>query len=114
VSPSLARFLVGYQRFGIAPGPLLGLALVVAALAAVGVGRARRSGLRTACLLFGAMGVLLILTSVAVNQFTWRYWLPELVFLPAAGALGAAALFGRLVDGPPHGEAEPRRLFIPR
>jgi hypothetical protein len=114
VSPSLARVLVGYQRFGITPGPLLGLALLLAALAAVGLGRARRSGLRTACLLFGAMGVLLILTSVAVNQFTWRYWLPELVFLPAAGALGAAALFGRLADGPPHGEAEPRRLFIRR
>jgi hypothetical protein len=114
VSPSLARFLVGYQRFGIAPGPLLGLALILAALGAVGIGRARRSGLRTACLLFGAMGVLLILTSVAVNQFTWRYWLPELVFLPAAGALGAAALFDRLADRPPHGEAEPRRLFIRR
>jgi Dolichyl-phosphate-mannose-protein mannosyltransferase len=114
VSPSLARFVVDYQRFGIAPGPLLGLALVLAGLGAVGVGRARRGGLRTACLLFAAMGVLLILTSVAVNQFTWRYWLPELVFLPAAGALGAAALWGRFADGPPHGEKELRRLFIRR
>jgi hypothetical protein len=103
VSPSLARFLVGYQRFGIAPGPLFGLALILAVLGAVGVGRARGSGLRTACLLFAAMGVLLILTSVAVNQFTWRYWLPELVFLPAAGAVGAAALWGRLADGTPRG-----------
>jgi hypothetical protein len=40
--------------------------------------------------------------------------LPELVFLPGAGALGAAALFGRFAAGPPHGEAEPRRLFIRR
>jgi hypothetical protein len=91
----LAGFLRGYQRFGYLPGTVLAAALAAALLAALGVGRARRSGLRTAAFLFAGLGVTAILTAVAVNQFTWRYWLPELVLLPPAGALGATALLRR-------------------
>jgi hypothetical protein len=103
VRRGLARFLRLYQRFVYAPGPVLAAALVAAALAAFGVGRARRSGLRVASFLFAALGVTAILTAVAVNQFTWRYWLPELVLLPPAGALGLTALLGRRepTGGPP-------------
>jgi hypothetical protein len=92
VDHDLAGFLRGYQSFAYAPGPLLGAGLVAALLAALGVGRARRSGLRTAAFLFAALGVTVLLTAVGVNQFTWRYWLPELVLLPPAGALGVTAL----------------------
>jgi hypothetical protein len=91
----LAGFLRGYQGFGYAPGPLRAAALAAAALAALGAGRARGSGLRTAAFLFAALGVTAILTAVAVNQFTWRYWLPEVVLLPPAGALGLTAVLRR-------------------
>ena len=63
--------------------------------AALGVGRARRSGLRTAAFLFTFTALAVYLPSVAVSQFTWRYQLPLLVLLPPAGALGLAALTGR-------------------
>jgi len=89
---TLAPFLRDYQRFVFTPGPLLFLALVVGILGAVGVGRARRSGLRTATFLFAATALAVYLPSVAVSQFSWRYQLPLLVLLPPAGALGLAAL----------------------
>jgi hypothetical protein len=64
-------------------------------LGAIGVGRARRSGLRTATFLFTATALAVYLPSVAVSQFTWRYQLPLLVLLPPAGALGLYALTRR-------------------
>jgi hypothetical protein len=91
----LARFLRGYQRFAYVPGPVLGTALVAALLAALGLGRARDPRLRAAAFLLAALGATVLLTAVAVNQFTWRYWLPELVLLPPAGALAVSALMGR-------------------
>ncbi len=89
---TLAPFLRTYQRFVYTPGPLLALTLIVGLLAALGVGRARRSGLRTAVFLFTVTALAIYLPSVAVSQFTWRYQLPLLVLLPPAGALGLAAL----------------------
>ena len=92
---TLAPFLRTYQRFVYTPGPLLALALLAGILAAVGVGRARGSGLRTATFLFTATALAVYLPSVAVSQFTWRYQLPLLVLLPPAGALGLVALTRR-------------------
>jgi 4-amino-4-deoxy-L-arabinose transferase-like glycosyltransferase len=92
---TLAPFLRTYQRFVYTPGPLLAIALLAGILGALGVGRARRSGLRTATFLFTATALAVYLPSVAVSQFTWRYQLPLLVFLPPAGVLGLAALTGR-------------------
>ena len=92
---TLAPFLRTYQRFVYTYGPLLAIALIVGILAALGVGRARHSGLRTATFLFTATALAVYLPSVAVSQFTWRYQLPLLVLLPPAGALGLAALTGR-------------------
>lgn len=92
---TLAPFLRTYQRFVYTYGPLLAIALVVGLLAAAGVGRARRSGLRSAAFLFTFVALAIYLPSVAVSQFTWRYQLPLLVLLPPAGALGLAALTGR-------------------
>lgn len=91
----LARSLASYSGWGVVPGPVLALAAILALLGGLGIGRARRSGLRTASLLFLAFGAVLLVTSVATNQFTWRYWIPELVLLPPAGALGLTALLRR-------------------
>jgi hypothetical protein len=96
---TLAPFLRTYQRFVYTPGPLLALALLAGTLGALGVGRARRSGLRTAVFLFTATALAAYLPSVAVSQFTWRYQLPLLVLLPPAGALGLAALTRRTGQG---------------
>jgi hypothetical protein len=96
VERSLASFLRSYQRFGYTPGPLLAVGLVLGLLGAVGVGPARRSGLRSACFLFSGAALLVLVTAAAVNQFSWRYQLPGLVLIPPAGALGLAALTGRL------------------
>jgi len=92
---TLAPFLRTYQRFLYTPGPLLALALLAGILGALGVGRARRSGLRTATFLFTATALAVYLPSVAISQFTWRYQLPLLVLLPPAGALGLYALTRR-------------------
>jgi hypothetical protein len=94
VNHTLAGFLRRYQRVGYTPGPLLGLALIVGLLGALGVGRARRSGLQCACLLFSGATLVVLVTAVAVNQFSWRYQLPQLILIPPAGALGLTALLG--------------------
>ena len=94
VDRGLATLLRGYGRFGYAPGPLMALAVAAAFLAVLGAGRARRSGLRVPAFLLVALGLVVLLTAVGVNQFTWRYWLPVLVLFPPAGAVGVTALLG--------------------
>jgi hypothetical protein len=92
VHGSLASFLRTYQRFGYTPGPLLALALLAGLAAAVGLGRARRSGLRSAAFLFLGLMVAVCLGSLAVVPFSWRYQLPQLILLPPAAAVAIAAL----------------------
>lgn len=88
----LARFLRGYQlSVGYTPGTLLGAFGVIALLAGLGLGRARRSGIRSATLLAVGMAVTILLASAAF-EFSWRYQLPGLVLLPFAGVLGITAL----------------------
>jgi len=96
VDGSLASFLRSYQRFGYTPGPFLAVALLLGVLGAIGVGPARRSGLRSACFLFAGAALVVLVTAAAVNQFSWRYQLPGLILLPPAAALGLVALTGRL------------------
>jgi hypothetical protein len=88
-----ARLLRDYQRFGFTPGPVLVAGLLAGLLAALGLGRARRSGLRSASFLFVAMGCAVFASSVMANQFSWRYQLTLVVLLPPAAALGLTALF---------------------
>jgi hypothetical protein len=109
--PTLARALRGYQRFGYVPNTLLGLALVAALLAVLGVGRARRSGLRSAAFLFGGVAVTVLLVPVAVNQFSWRYTLPQLILLPPAGAIGMTALLRPVPV--PRGDRRSRGAHVP-
>jgi hypothetical protein len=88
----LGEFLRGYQRsVGYTPGPLLGVLGIVALLAGFGLGRARRSGIRSATLLAAGMALTILLASAAF-EFSWRYQLPGLVLLPLAGVLGITAL----------------------
>jgi hypothetical protein len=90
----LAAFLRGYQlSVGYVPGSFLGIAFIAGLLASAGVGRARRSGLRAACLLPTLCG-LSVLLAADLFHFSWRYQLPALVLAPLAGALGVTALMG--------------------
>jgi len=95
VDRSLARDLREYQRLVFAPGPVLAIGLIAGLLAALGVGRARRSGLRSAAFLFAATGFVTFGSTVIANQFSWRYMLPLLVLLPPAAAVGLTALLRR-------------------
>jgi hypothetical protein len=93
VQRPLAELLRGYQRsVGYTPGPVVGVALLLGLLGALGVGRARDRRQRAACMLFAATGGGALLTA-ALYLFSWRYQLPGLVLLPTAGALGATVLF---------------------
>ncbi|HSK96396.1 MAG TPA: glycosyltransferase family 2 protein [Euzebyales bacterium] len=96
VDQSLADWLRSYQlSVGYTPGTLLGAALVIGLLAGLGVGRARHSPLRSACLYWSASGAMIMLLPAAY-EFSWRYMLPGLVTLPVAGGLGLTALMERI------------------
>jgi len=99
VSRPLATVLRSYQLDGgYTPGPLLLLATVAGMTGSAAVLRrddgAGRRQLAAACLLFTATAAAVLLVSDAF-EFSWRYQLPALVLLPAAGALGLSVL-GRL------------------
>jgi hypothetical protein len=108
VDRPVAAFLRAYQLDGgYTPGPLLavlalaglaGLAGSVPALARpAGGSRGHPSpwrGPALACLLFTAAGAAVLLVP-DVYEFSWRYQLPALVTLPAAGVLGVTAGLSR-------------------
>jgi hypothetical protein len=92
INRPLARMLRGYQLYlGYTPGPVLLACAVLALVAGLGIGRARHSGQRLACLLWLGTGLGLLLTA-ALYQFSWRYQLPALVTIPPAAALALSAL----------------------
>ncbi|HEX6445797.1 MAG TPA: glycosyltransferase family 2 protein [Streptosporangiales bacterium] len=105
VDRGLAAFLVDYQKFGYVPGTVLGGCLVLAIGGAVGVGRARRSGMRAVTALAAGVPVVALLVAADV-EFSWRYQLPALVLLPLAGALGLTAMLRR-PDGAVRRDADP-------
>lgn len=95
VSGPLARSLRAYQLHGgYTPGPVFPASLLAAVAGAAFCFRRCRPE-ASVCL-------LLLLTAVVVVggsdffEFSWRYQIPALVMLPAAGALGAALLAARL------------------
>lgn len=92
INQRLARFLDSYQDFGYMPGSLLFVFLLLGLLGGIGVGRARRSGMRAVCLLYTVVPAGLLLLSAATAQFSWRYQLPGMVLFPMAGAMGLTAL----------------------
>jgi hypothetical protein len=103
----LATFLRGYQlSVGYTPGPVLALAFVAGVLGAIGVGRARTSGLRAACALPTLCGLFLLL-GADLFHFSWRYQLPALVLAPLGGALGITALTGWITPARPNPTTAP-------
>jgi hypothetical protein len=99
--PGAAQVMTTYRRWIWTPGPLLGVALLMAAVAVLGVGRARRSGDRVAVGLLAGTCLLTLLTAAGVSGFSWRYQLPQLALLPPAGALALAALVRGRAPGRP-------------
>jgi hypothetical protein len=106
INRTLARMLRGYQLYlGYTPGPVLLACAVLALVAGLGVGRARHSGQRLACLLWLSTGLGLLLAA-ALYEFSWRYTLPALVTLPPAAALALSVLTSpKTVPEPPEGMA---------
>lgn len=101
VHQSLTRFLREYQGIAYVQGPVLALGLVLGLAAAAGIGRARRSGVRTAALFLALGGLAVVWPAYLVSEFTWRYQIPLLLFYPTAGALGLYALLARRADTGP-------------
>jgi hypothetical protein len=98
----LANGLLLYQKFGYLPGPALLGCLLLGLVGALGLGRARRSGLRSLTFLLVLAGAGLILVPDVTAEFVWRYQLPALVLLPAAAVLALTALRGgRLPEAAP-------------
>jgi hypothetical protein len=94
VQPRLVEFLRGYQGIAFTPGPLLAAGLLLGLAAAAGIGRARRSALRPAALLFASLGLALYVGPALIQQLMPRYTLPALVLLAPALAVAVTALTG--------------------
>ncbi|MDQ4069896.1 MAG: hypothetical protein M3203_10575, partial [Actinomycetota bacterium] len=93
--PGIAAALRDYQRVGFTPGPLLVAAILAALVAGIGRVPEHLGGLRWSALLFAAAGVLMLLVPSATASFDFRYLIPALPVLPAAGALGVTLLVER-------------------
>jgi hypothetical protein len=85
----LARLLHSYQRWVYTPGPVMGMCLLIAL---IGIYRpARASHRKMAAALLMGLGVIVVLGAIVTVEFTWRYVLPSLVFLPSAAVLSAGS-----------------------
>ena len=98
-----AGFLVAYQRVAVTPGPILMICLLAGFATALGFGRRRDTGLRAAAFLLASVTVG-VLASAAAVIFSWRYQLPQLVLLPATGALAVTSFTRAAPEAtePPH------------
>jgi hypothetical protein len=91
----LDRFLRAYQKVVFMWGPLLAVCEVLGLLAVFGVGRARTSGRRAECLVLWSSGILVFLFAVGSFEFSFRYLLPTIVFVPPATVLAIAMIWPR-------------------
>jgi hypothetical protein len=90
VDTGITRRLAAYGRWAITPGPLLGVLALLGLLGGAAAVATRR-GIAAETLLYTSFGVLLPLVAAMTSMFDYRYSLPSIVVLPAAGALGASA-----------------------
>lgn len=74
------------------PGPLLLAGLLLGLAGAVGLGRARDSGMQVACALVAAAPLLAVVVTMGRLSMTWLDALPAVTWWPAAGALGLTAV----------------------
>ncbi len=95
--PAGQRLLSDYQRVISTPGPLLAAAFLAAVLgAAVATASGAGRVLRAEMLTLAAAGLVLPLTAAMTSMFDYRYLLPSLPILSAAGVLGATVLSARV------------------
>ena len=89
----VAAFLRAYQLDGgYTPGPLYLVGLLAGVAGSVaGLWRRKARRVRMASLLVTVSAVVLLAGSDAF-EFSWRYQLPAVILLPAAGALGVTAV----------------------
>jgi hypothetical protein len=88
----VATALRAYQLHGgYTPGPAFGVALLAGLAGIFAFRKLGDSRLARACLLITSSGVILLLAA-DLYEFSWRYQLPAIITLPAAGALGGTAL----------------------
>jgi hypothetical protein len=99
-SPALNGIVRGYQKAAVTPGPLLALAALLGLLAAFGRGSSGGRSLRAEGVVLATSGLALLLLPVATNVFDYRYLLPALPLLPAAGVVGATSLSRRWLPTP--------------
>jgi 4-amino-4-deoxy-L-arabinose transferase-like glycosyltransferase len=101
VQPGLAGFLTGYGHDFYVPGPVLAAGLVLGLAGMAGLGRARRSRLRGACLLFSLGTIAMVVPPFIIATFDWRYEIPQFYLIPVAAVLGVLAMAGRDRDPSP-------------
>ncbi len=91
IEPGLARPLRAYQKLVHAPGPFLGLSVL---LGLVAVRRLRSAPRRLvgAAVMLSVSGVLMWLVPAAASSFDYRYSLPVLALAPPAAVAGVLAL----------------------
>jgi 4-amino-4-deoxy-L-arabinose transferase-like glycosyltransferase len=77
------------------PGTLLGVLLLAGLAAVAGVGRARGSGMRLACLVICAGLIGALVAPALLVGFSVRYLLPALALAPLVGVLGFTAITGK-------------------
>jgi hypothetical protein len=95
VDRPLAVALRDYQLDGgYTPGPVYLVCLLAGVAGIFAFMRLGEDRLALACLLFTGSAIVLLL-GADLYEFSWRYQLPALITLPAAGALGGTALVRR-------------------
>ncbi|MFG2057255.1 hypothetical protein ACGFI9_24875 [Micromonospora sp. NPDC048930] len=82
-----SRFLHGYGRYGTTPPPVVAAMTLIALVGALWPRRGRRR-LGVVALGYTAIGVGIMVFSVATSMFDYRYGLPALAFLSTAAAAG--------------------------
>jgi hypothetical protein len=92
VRQPVASALEVYEWVGYLPGPLLLGCLLLGLVGGLGIGPARRSGMRSICLLPTITGIMVLLVPAVTTDFSWRYQLPALALLPAGAGLAFTAL----------------------
>ena len=98
-SVGLHHFMRRYQDVAVTPGPLLALAALLGLLGLFGPRRPGERSLRAEGVVLSVSGLALLLTPSATAVFDYRYLLPALPLLSAAGVIGATSLYRRL-SGP--------------
>jgi hypothetical protein len=88
-SSGIARWLRRYQDVVTTPGPLVALATLLGILGAFGRRKLAGRSLRVESALLATSGLALLVTPVATIIFDYRYLVPALPLLPAAGVVGA-------------------------